>query len=81
MFKSSLTASPEKYFCKWSTITPELDPVLNEAIDIWDAQLSQLQQPQTHQIQQPEKQYPQIQQNHEPNSLYKNNTRYQSLKV
>ena len=32
---------------------PELDPVLDEAIEFWDAQLSQLQQPQIHQIQQP----------------------------
>ena len=31
---------------------PELDPVLNEAIEIFDAQLSQLQKPQIHQIQQ-----------------------------
>ena len=31
---------------------PELDPVLNEAIEIVDAQLYQLQQPQIHQIQQ-----------------------------
>ena len=37
---------------------PELDPVLNEAIEILDAQLSQLQQPQIHQIQQ----QPQVQQ-------------------
>ena len=27
---------------------PELDPVLNEAMEIWHAQLSQLQQPQIH---------------------------------
>ena len=32
---------------------PELDPVLNEAIEIWDAELSKLQQSQIHQIQQP----------------------------
>ena len=31
---------------------PELDPVLNEAIEIWDGQLSHLQQSQIHQIQQ-----------------------------
>ena len=31
---------------------PELDPVLNEAIEIWDAPLFQLQQPQ---VQQPAK--------------------------
>ena len=31
---------------------PELDPVLNKAIEIWDAQLSQLQHPQIHQTQQ-----------------------------
>ena len=37
---------------------PELDPVLNEAIEILDAQLYQLQQPQIPQIQQ----QPQIQQ-------------------
>ena len=30
---------------------PELDPVLNEAIEILDAQLSKLQQPQIHHIQ------------------------------
>ena len=37
---------------------PELDPVLNEAIEILDAQLYQLQQPQIHLIQQ----QPQVQQ-------------------
>ena len=37
---------------------PELDPVLNEAIEILDAQLNQLQQPQIHLIQQ----QPQVQQ-------------------
>ena len=37
---------------------PELEPLLNEAIEILDAQLSQLQQPQIHQIQQ----QPQVQQ-------------------
>ena len=36
----------------------ELDSVLNEAIEIWDAQLSQLQQPQILQMQQK----PQVQQ-------------------
>ena len=37
---------------------PEWDPVLNESIEILDAQLSQLQQPQIHHIQQK----PQVQQ-------------------
>ena len=41
---------------------PELDPVLDKAIEIWDAQLSQLQQPRIHQIQQPAQRHPQIQQ-------------------
>ena len=48
-----------KQFLQMVNYDPELDPVLNEAIEIWDAQLSQLQQPQ---IQQPAKQHPQIQQ-------------------
>ena len=49
-------------FLQMVNYDPELDPVLNEAIEIWDAQLSQLQQPQIHEIQQPAKQHPQIQQ-------------------
>ena len=60
MFKPSLTACPENNFCKWST-DPELDPVLNKAIEIWYAKLSQLQQPQIHQIQQPAEQQQQQQ--------------------
>ena len=46
---------------------PELDPVLNEAIEILDAQLYQLQQPQIHlnqqqpQVQQPAQEQQQIQ--------------------
>ena len=45
-------------FLQMVNYDPELDPVLMEAIQIWDAQLSQLQQPQIHQIQQPAKQHP-----------------------
>ena len=37
---------------------PELDPVLNEAIEIWHAQLPKLQQPQIH----PNQQQPQVHQ-------------------
>ena len=42
----------QEQFLQMVYYDPELDPVLNEAIEILDAQLSQLQQPQIHQIQQ-----------------------------
>ena len=45
-------------FLQMVNYDPELDPVLDEAIQIFDAQLSQLKQPQIHQIQQ----QPQVQQ-------------------
>ena len=46
-------------FLQMVNYDPELDPVLNEVIEIWDAQLSKLQQPQIHQIQQqPQAQQP-----------------------
>ena len=51
----------KEQFLQMVNYDPKLDPVLNEAIKIWDAKLFQLQQPQVHQIQQPAKQYPQIQ--------------------
>ena len=46
-------------FVQMVNYDPQLEQVLNKAIDIWDAQLSQLQQPQ---IQQLAQQQPQIQQ-------------------
>ena len=42
-------------FLQMVNYDPELDPVLNKAIEIYDAQLSHLQQPEIHQIQQPAK--------------------------
>ena len=41
-----------EHFLQMVYYDPELYPVLNEAIEILDPQLSQLQQPQVHQIQQ-----------------------------
>ena len=35
----------KEQFLQMVTYEPELDPVLNEATEIWDAHLSQLQQP------------------------------------
>ena len=35
-------------FLQMVNYDPELDPVLNKATEIWDAQLSHLQQPQIH---------------------------------
>ena len=49
-------------FLQMVSYDPVLDPGLNEAIEIWDAELCQLQQPQIHQIQQHVQQHPLIQQ-------------------
>ena len=48
-FQAQFDSMSREQFLQMVYYDPELDPVQNEAIEILDAQLSKLQQPQIHQ--------------------------------